>query len=124
MHMRLVAHGLREGRKKARHQVFVRLRVGRDTIVTGHASLLILAHAAENQIDLVAKIIVQNPMRELGILCYLAQASAGVAQFRKRGRAASASSARRSANLSTRWRGILSSLVTFCKFALALPWTA
>ena len=82
--MRLVAHRLRERREEARHQVFVGLRVGGDPIVTGHASRLVLAHAAKDQIDLVAKIIMQNPVRELGILRNLAQAGTGVAQFRKR----------------------------------------
>ena len=81
--MRFVPHCLRERRKKARHQVFVCLRIGGDPIVTGHASRLVLAHAAKDQIDLVAKIIMQNPMRELGILRNLAQARAGVTQFRK-----------------------------------------
>ena len=120
--MRLFAHRLAKDCEKTCHQIFVPLRVGGDLIVAGYASRLVLAHAAEDQIDLVAKIVVQNPMRELGILRNLAQARASVAQFRKGLQSRLGElSARRSANLSTRWRGILSSLVTGCKFALAVP---
>ena len=71
-----------EHRAETRFQLLGSLRGGDDAVVAGDAARLVVAHAVRDQIDLVAEVVVQDAVGELGVLGDFAQAGACVAEFR------------------------------------------
>ena len=57
---------------------------GDDAVVAGDAFRLVLPHAVGDQLELVAEVVVQNPVGELGVLRDVAQAGARVALLGQR----------------------------------------
>ncbi|MCY1365209.1 hypothetical protein D9M69_520470 [compost metagenome] len=54
-------------------------------VVARDAARLVLLDAADDEVDLVAEVVVQHAVRELGVLRNLAQAGARVAERGQRG---------------------------------------
>ena len=54
---------------------------GDDAVVPGDALGLVLPDAVRDQLDLVAEVVVQDAVGEVGVLRDVAQAGAGVAQL-------------------------------------------
>ncbi|GAB1509098.1 hypothetical protein JCM33774_11390 [Actinophytocola sp. KF-1] len=57
---------------------------GDDLVVPRDGGRLVLAHAVGDQVDLVAEVVVQDAVGELGVLRDVAEAGARVAEFRER----------------------------------------
>src|SRR6202022_4751806 len=81
MHPRLIANRLAELFQKTLHQFVAALRARRDLVVPRDALRLVVTNATADQVDLVAKVIVQHAVGELGFLRDLAQAGPRIAEL-------------------------------------------
>src|SRR5258707_11876560 len=81
MHPSLVANRLAELFQKTVHQFVAALRRRRDLVVPRDALRLVVTNTTADQVDLVAEVIVQHPVRKLGFLRDLAQAGPRIAEF-------------------------------------------
>jgi tRNA (cmo5U34)-methyltransferase len=81
VHGRVGAQRLGHGRAELGLELGGRGRGGHDLVVPGHARGLVLAHAVRDQVFLVGEVVVQDPVREVGVLGDLPQAGPGVAEL-------------------------------------------
>jgi hypothetical protein len=85
VHVAFVAQRVAQALQEAFHQLVVGGGAFHRVVVARDAARLVLLDAADDQVDLVAEVVVQHAVRELGVLRDLAQAGARVAERGQRG---------------------------------------
>src|ERR1700751_5718387 len=84
MHARVLAQRGSELPEKTLHQFVARLRRRGDFVIACDALRLVVAHATADQVELVAKIIVEHAVRERRVLRDFAQTGSRKAEFAER----------------------------------------